>query len=628
MPTGSGKSLGFQLPALLLPGTTLVVSPLIALMKDQVDELNRREIRAAAVHSLMSADARREAIQAARDGRVRLLYVAPERFSSEPFVGILEEIAVARFVVDEAHCVSEWGHDFRPDYRRLRAAVDRCRRSDGQQRRPPIAAFTATATPEVRDDIVELLGLVDPRLIVAGFDRPNIYPSVRPVTGEHEKHQLLPRLVGDRRALVYAATRSRAEVAANFLKAAGMQAAAYHGGMSDAARTRVQDAFASGDLRVVCATNAFGMGIDRPDVDAVVHADIPGSIEAYYQEIGRGGRDGRPAAATLLWNYADVKTREFLIDHGRQEDPGRFPTSAMSVDVSKGPSTVSPAMTRSLSKGRRAVVIDPAELERRRQLEHKKLRRMVAYAGTTACLRATILRYFGDLAAREPCDACGNCDCREALDESGRLFLRKILSGIVRTPLPYGRRRIAAMLVGNIDGLPEALTRLSTTGLLASYEPGFIERWIDSACAAGLIAVSADQYRTLTLTPFGREVMAGRADDVRINVPRAPGAATSRRRTPRVRGPKPVSPPGVLGATGWTPAVAEALRAWRLREARERRVAPFVILHDRTLDAIAAALPRSTAELGTVSGIGPAKLSAYGDAILAIVGANTGSSQT
>jgi ATP-dependent DNA helicase RecQ len=256
------------------------------------------------------------------------------------------------------------------------------------------------------------------------------------------------------------------------------------------------------------------MGIDRPDIEAIIHADIPGSIEAYYQEIGRAGRDGRPATATLLWNYADVKTREFLIDRDRDEQA-----------------------TPSLSKGRRGVEIDPIELERRKELEHKKLRRMVAYANTTACLRATILRYFGDPAVREACGACGNCDGREPLDEAERLLVRKILSGIARARTAYGRRKIVSMLVGNTDGLPDALVGLSTTGLLSNQEPRLIERWIESACAAGLIAVSRDQYRTLSLTTLGRDVMTDRVSDVRMNVPRIAGQGGTRpRRRSRRRG--------------------------------------------------------------------------------------------
>ena len=406
---------------------------------------------------------------------------------------------MSRFVVDEAHCVSEWGHEFRPDYRLLRDAAARCHRSDRQPGRPPIAAFTATATAEVREDIVELLGLSKPESIVSGFDRPNIYLEVRSVSGPWEKHELLPKLVSRRKSLVYTSTRRNAEEAAGVLCAAGVAASAYHAGVGERERARVQDGFATNALQVVCATNAFGMGIDRPDIEVVVHADITGSVEAYYQEIGRAGRDGRPATATLLWDYADVKTREFLIDKDPEERPGR-----------------------------RRPPLDPMEVARRKDLEHRKLRRMIGYAETSGCLRATILRYFGDRPEREPCETCSNCARRIGVDGEQLLLVRKILSGIARAGERYGKRKVTAMLVGHLDELPPALTRLTTTGLLRNEEPRAVERWLDAACGAGLVRVSNDQYRTLSLTPLGRDVMAGRVQQIALTVPTTRRARMSR----------------------------------------------------------------------------------------------------
>ncbi|MBM3802428.1 MAG: RecQ family ATP-dependent DNA helicase [Acidimicrobiia bacterium] len=309
MPTGSGKSLCYQLPGLLLPGMTLVVSPLIALMKDQVEALERRGIPAGFVNSTLSLEQQQQRIGQMRERRLRIVYVAPERFRSRRFMEGLQECPVSLLAVDEAHCVSEWGHDFRPDYLRLKEAA-------AWLKRPCMAALTATATPEVRRDIVDQLGLRDPAVFVTGFDRPNLCFSAREVSGDLEKLEALLALLreGRQRGIVYAATRKNVEKVATGLRSAGCRIGIYHAGLDLEERKRTQERFMNGELPMVAATNAFGMGIDKADLEFVVHYDVPGSLEAYYQEVGRAGRNGQPATCLLLFSFADTYTQEFFIE--------------------------------------------------------------------------------------------------------------------------------------------------------------------------------------------------------------------------------------------------------------------------------------------------------------------------
>jgi ATP-dependent DNA helicase RecQ len=333
------------------------------------------------------------------------------------------------------------------------------------------------------------------------------------------------------------------------------------------------------------------MGIDRPDVEVVVHYELPGSLEAYYQEIGRGGRDGRPADAVLLWNYVDVRTREFLIEREDADEDPRRP---------KGPA-------------------DPEQRERRRELERRKLRRMIAYADSTGCHRATLLGYFGEKDVLPRCGACGNCGRRRALDPDQLLLLRKILSGVARGGERWGKRRIAAMLTGSLEGLPERLTGLSTTGLLEGERPRAVEEWIDAAVGAGLLAATEDVYRTLALTGPGREVMAGRIARVELTLPEPPrGHAAGRKGRTRSRDAAATSG-GDSDRNAPDPTLLDALRLWRREESARRGVPAYVVLHDRTLEALAADRPASLRALSEIPGIGPAKLAAYGPALLSLL---------
>lgn len=450
MPTGAGKSLCYQLPALLLPGTTLVVSPLVALMKDQVDSLQARGIPATFINSSIDEGERARRLDGIRRGVFKLVYVAPERFRSNAFLEAIRGIELALYAVDEAHCISQWGHDFRPDYTRL-----------GTVRwvlRPPrTLALTATATPEVRDDIVKVLRLKDPKVSVAGFDRPNLFFEVAKVRNEHEKLVHIAKACGEGGGVVYCATRRDVEKVARLLDERRIPAWAYHAGMGDDDRHRIQDAFMEDEDAVVVATNAFGMGVDKPSIRFVAHFAMPRAMEAYYQEAGRAGRDGKPGRALLLFNHADVMLQERMIE-------ANFPSPQLIRDVwnrlvtwgggelkigekevaravSAGPLEVASAL-KHLERGDHLhripgalVVPDPttppdelrvdfASIEARRSHELSMLRQMTNYAYHPGCRRAYLLSYFGDRPVRcSGCDVCSgpkNPPSPAELENAGR----------------------------------------------------------------------------------------------------------------------------------------------------------------------------------------------------------------
>ncbi|HEY5610577.1 MAG TPA: ATP-dependent DNA helicase RecQ [Thermoanaerobaculia bacterium] len=444
MPTGSGKSLCYQLPALMLEGATIVVSPLIALMKDQVDALDARGLPATFINSSLDYYEQRERLDGLRRGRYKMIYIAPERFRNRRFLDAIRGIEVAVFAIDEAHCISEWGHDFRPDYLRLREAADLLGR-------PPLLALTATATPDVRTDIIRQLGIDSARVFVSGFDRPNLSIVVRRTEREREKIALLTALARSHAGsgIVYAATRTAVEEVAEALQDAGVAAVPYHAGLDDRARRLGQERFMAGDERVIVATNAFGMGIDKRDIRFVAHYQMPGSIEAYYQEIGRAGRDGQPATCLLLFNYADKRTHDYFIDgsyppievvrnvYRALVHVGTERVTLSTSEIARRAETRNEMAVRSAlialekaghlrrvdsdDRRRGAMVLEVVdrvpeirvnanELTIRAGRERRQLRELIRFCYAETCFRAYILDYFGDRNRAKTCGTCSNCD--------------------------------------------------------------------------------------------------------------------------------------------------------------------------------------------------------------------------
>lgn len=566
MPTGAGKSLCYQLPAVVLGekgGITLVVSPLIALMKDQVDALTARGVPAVALTSAAAADEKSAMLDGIRAGQYTLVYVAPERFRSPRFLDVLRSIAprIALIAIDEAHCISEWGHDFRPDYRRLGQIVTKL----GV---PRIAAFTATATPEVRRDIAQQLGMDEPRLHVRGFDRPNLHYAVTKAGGTDDKTRQLIDLVRMRDggvALVYAATRKNAEKYAQELKRAGMRARVYHAGLEGDVREKAQDVFMAGKLDVIVATNAFGMGVDKSDIRLVVHADIPRSPEAYYQEAGRGGRDGKPTRCVLLFNHGDIRLQEFLIDAsypsaeilrgtwkllrdqpelgslaaGHDELEARL-RKLLPVSGEVSGAAMSSALRILERHGmlrrddeRIAAArpepgmfppLDVESLQRRADVERSKLRTMIEYAYYPRCRRQFVLEYFGDQDWASRDRRCGGCDNCEAiahgrvtgLSETEQQAIRDILSLVGNLHGRFGRKRVAAIASGLEDDAK--FDELAERGCLRGWPEKQIMDLLRALEGAGLIEASRGEYPTISTTRKGDQVAVGRLDPNELGI--------------------------------------------------------------------------------------------------------------
>jgi ATP-dependent DNA helicase RecQ len=576
MPTGGGKSVCYQVPALARAGVGIVISPLIALMQDQVDALTELGVRAAFVNSSLDAATTAGVERAARAGQLDLVYLAPERLNTPRGLAFVDAIAagpgVALFAIDEAHCVSSWGHDFRPDYLGLSVLGERW---PGV----PRIALTATATPRTREEIVARLGLAKARTFIAGFDRPNL--TYRVVEKDDARGQLLHflRAHTGKSGIVYGLARRKADETAEWLSAQGIPSLPYHAGLDAATRRRHQDRFLREDGLVMTATIAFGMGIDKPDVRFVAHLDLPKSLEGYFQETGRAGRDGEPADAWMAYGLGDVVQLRNFIEQGESTPE-------------------------------------------RKRVETRKLDDMLAYCETADCRRTVILSYFGESYAGG-CGRCDNCLAPPARID-GTVDAQKVLSAVRRTGERFGVTHLVDVLRGKANERAVTLghDRLPTFGVGADRSEKDWRRIVRQLVVMGLLELHPDGHGGLRTTPAADDVLRGRrAVELRETPPevdrprrRKKGGAALAEIAPRAR---------AAGGAG-DEVLFEALRAWRLETATAIGKPAYVVFADRTLAEIARSRPASPAELRGVSGVGEAKLERYGDDVLAIVRAHGG----
>ena len=556
MPTGAGKSICFQLPALMMPGVTLVISPLISLMKDQVDSLVNQEIPATYINSQCTFEEAKARFAAIRAGRVKLIYISPERLENEFFTSFMQSLPISMFIIDEAHCVSQWGHDFRPSYCAIKDWIA------ALPRRPVVGAFTATATEKVKEDMMTLLGLEKERIFIGGFDRQNLYFRVVRTNRKLDFALAYVQQHQEDSGIIYAATRKEVDRVYEELTRRGIRAGRYHAGLSDDVRRTMQDAFTYDRLQVIVATNAFGMGIDKSNVRYVIHYQMPKNIESYYQEAGRAGRDGAPGECILLFSRQDIMIQKFLIEQS---------------------------------------VHDPQQ----QAVEFRLLNAMVRYCEGNHCLRHYILTYFGEHPSWQRCEKCGNCD-QETVEEDMTEQVRSICLCVDELKGRFGMTMVCDILKGSQNAKVRryGFENNSAFGMLGDFTLSEVRDMVRQCIDDGYLDQSDGKYPVVSLTADGRQALSGSRRIVQQKVVAADPVPELPKRQQKRRA-------GAIDEDALRP-LFDTLRAVRLELAKDEHIPPFVIFSDATLWDMAALKPDSLDAMSQIKGVGSFKLHKYG----------------